>query len=47
MDFLESKAFKDWGKAREGEMKLQLAVINRLEAVMKAIGNLGEVLAHR
>jgi hypothetical protein len=43
----ESKAFSDWKKSREADQKLDLAVIERLDVVIKAIGNLGKALANR
>ena len=40
-DFLASKAFDTWVKNRELEQKVQLALIGRLDGVIKAIGGLG------
>lgn len=43
----DSKAFGEWKKARDGRNKLDMAVIDRLDALNKNIGNLGKVLAAR
>ena len=43
-EFFESAAFSDWKKAKEAEMKLQVAGINRLNDVIRAIGSLGKSL---
>jgi hypothetical protein len=40
----ESKAFSEWKKNREGSQKIDMAVIERLDVVIKAIGNLGKAL---
>jgi hypothetical protein len=40
--FFESKAFKGWKKSKEQEVKLQVAIIDRLDAVIKSIHNLGK-----
>lgn len=37
-DFFEAKAFSDWRKAKESEMKIQSAVVERLNTVVRAIG---------
>ncbi|WP_321946564.1 hypothetical protein [Paraburkholderia sp. J10-1] len=39
-----SKAFKEWEKARDSGTKLQLAVVERLDAVIRAFGSLGNVI---
>jgi hypothetical protein len=44
-DFLESKAFETWVKNRELEQKVQLALVGRLDGVIKAIGGLGKVIS--
>lgn len=43
----ESDAFTNIGKKQEAEYKLQLAIINRLDAVIKSNGNLANVIAKR
>lgn len=43
-DFFESATFSDWKKVKEAEMKLQVAGINRLNDVIRAIGSLGKSL---
>lgn len=45
--FFESKQFEDWKKGRESELKLQAATVDRLNTVIRSIGNLGKVLARR
>lgn len=42
-----SKAYKDWQKAQENRVKLQVAVIDRIDAVIKSIGSLGKALTRR
>lgn len=44
-DFLESKAFDTWVKNRELEQKVQLALVGRLDGVIKAIGGLGKAIS--
>lgn len=41
----QSKAFGDWKKNREASQKVDLAVIDRLDAVIKSIGNLSKVMS--
>jgi hypothetical protein len=36
-DFFASKAFQYFQKGREAEMKLQLALVNRLDAIHKVL----------
>lgn len=43
----DSKAFQDWKKAREIPNKMDNAICDRLDVLIKAIGNLGKVLAAR
>jgi hypothetical protein len=40
--FFGSKAFASWKKNKEQETKLQLAMLDRLNGVITAIGNLGK-----
>ncbi len=44
-DFLESKAFDTWVKHRELEQKVQLALVGRLDGVIKGIGALGKAIS--
>jgi phage tail tube protein FII len=41
----QSKAFGDWKKGRESEHKVALASIERLDVLIKAVGNLAKVMA--
>lgn len=34
--FFEGKAFEDWKKARESELKTQAAIVDRLNGVIRA-----------
>ena len=43
----ESKAMKDWARAREAQGKMDLAICERLDNVIRAIGSLGKVMAGR
>lgn len=45
--FFEGKHFEDWKKGRDAELKTQSAIVDRLNTVIRAIGNLGKVLARR
>ncbi|HEY4529170.1 MAG TPA: hypothetical protein VIG97_02390 [Luteimonas sp.] len=42
--FCESKAFADWRSTREGESKLQAAIVDRLNGVIRSVGNLAKML---
>jgi hypothetical protein len=42
-----SKAFSDWKKSQESRQKVDAAIIERLDNVTKALGNLGKALAAR
>lgn len=44
-DFLESKVFDTWVKNRELEQKVQLALVGRLDGVIKAIGSIGKAIS--
>lgn len=46
-DFFESAAFKGWLKNREGEHKMQAAVVGRLDALIRSIGELGKAISRR
>ena len=41
-EFFSSKAFAGWKKGKEHETKLQLAVIERLDGVIKGLNNLAK-----
>lgn len=41
----ESNAYRDWRKSREAAHKVDAAVINRLDNVIRAIGNLGKAMS--
>lgn len=41
----DSKAYGDWKKSREATQKIDMAVIERLDVVIKSIGNLGKALS--
>lgn len=43
----ESKAFEDWKKAREAQGSRFLAICERLDNIVRAIGGLGKVMAAR
>lgn len=36
--FFQSKAFEDWKKNREAEGKIQVAIVNRLNETIRALG---------
>ena len=37
-DFFSGKSFDNWKKVREGEARIQLAVIERLDGVIRSLG---------
>jgi hypothetical protein len=37
-EFFNGKSFKDWQKGREAEMKMQSAIVNRLNEVIRGLG---------
>jgi hypothetical protein len=43
--FFKSKAFKDWEKAREAELKTQVAIVARLNEVIRACGVVAKTIA--
>jgi len=43
--FFEGKAFADWKKGRESELKLQAAIVNRLNDVIRASGIVAKTIA--
>ena len=36
--FFDGKTFEDWRKGRESELKMQAAIVNRLNDVIRACG---------
>lgn len=45
--FFEGRPFEDWKKGKEAELKIHAAAVDRLNTVIRSIGNLGKVLARR
>ena len=45
--FFESNAFGIWKKNKEAENKMQGAMIERIDGVIRAIGSLGKMLSRR
>ena len=45
--FFEGRPFEDWEKGKEAELKTHAAAVDRLNTVIRSIGNLGKVLARR
>src|SRR5450830_561341 len=41
-DYFNSKAFTDWKKGKDAETKLQVAVIERLDGVIKSLHAIGK-----
>jgi hypothetical protein len=41
----QSKAFGEWKKGREAAQKVDLAVIERLDVLTKAVGNLAKIMS--
>jgi hypothetical protein len=44
---LKSKAFDNWKQGRENEIKIQVAIVNRLNDVIKSLGIVAKVAAGR
>jgi hypothetical protein len=44
---LKSKAFDNWKQGREAEIKIQVAIVNRLNDVIKSLGIVAKVAAGR
>lgn len=40
----DSKAFSDWMKTQDSRQKMDMAVIDRLDAIIKLTGQLGKVM---
>lgn len=45
--YFESEVFTHHSKAKEGQAKLDVAVIGRLDALIKAFGNFARALSRR
>lgn len=45
--FFECKAFTDWKKSRESELKTQVEIVNRLNEVIRAVGIVAKTTAGR
>lgn len=43
----ESKPFSNWKASRENERKGVQATINRLDAVIKSLGNVAQIIAKK
>jgi len=43
--FFDGKAFADWKKGKESELKLQAAIVNRLNDVIRASGIVAKTVA--
>jgi hypothetical protein len=44
-EFFDGKAFADWRKNREQELKLQAAIVDRLNGVIRACGHVAKAVA--
>ncbi|PTQ86861.1 hypothetical protein [Nitrosomonas ureae] len=43
--FFNGKPFEDWKKGKESEMKIQIAIVNRLNSVISACGVVAKTIA--
>jgi hypothetical protein len=43
--FFESKAFKDWRKVQDSKAKTQVAIVERLNGVITAVGSVAKIIA--
>ncbi|MBL8473802.1 MAG: hypothetical protein JNM98_18575 [Rhodocyclaceae bacterium] len=43
--FFEGKPFQDWKNGKEGELKMQAAIVNRLNELIRATGIVVRTLA--
>lgn len=46
-EFFESQAFKDWKKSEESRIKINVAVVNRLNEVIRGLDILAKGLRRR
>ena len=44
-DFFESKAFEDWKKNREAEGRMQSAIVDRLNEIIRGCGIIAKTVA--
>lgn len=44
-DFFESKQFADWKKGRESELRTQVAIVDRLNEVIRGSGIIARTIA--
>lgn len=45
-EFFDGKAYADWRKGKEGEMKLLAGIAERLNNVIKACGNIAKAVSY-
>ena len=45
--FFDSKSFDDWRKTRESELKIQSAMVDRLNSLIQACGILAKTIARK
>lgn len=45
--FFDCKAFGDWKKSRDAEAKNQAAIVDRLNTVIRAVGNVAKAMTGR
>lgn len=43
--FFDGKPFEEWKKGRESELKTQIAIVNRLNDVIRACGAVAKTVA--
>lgn len=43
----DSKPFENWKNGRENENKAVQATLNRLDAIIKSIGNVAQIIAKK
>lgn len=46
-DFFDGKVYSDWRKGKEGELKIQAGIADRLNNVIRSIGVLAKSLSFR
>lgn len=44
-EFFEGKPFTDWRKSREQELKLQAAIVDRVNGVIRACGTIAKAVS--
>lgn len=45
--FIGGEAVKQWKKGREGEIEMQVAIVERLNTVIRALNNVASLVAGR